>query len=323
MRRIAFVSAIFAVMTSSAAAQDVQDYPNRPVRFISATAPGGAVDVQGRMFAQKLTESAGRPFVIDYKPGAANRIGYLYVAKSPADGYTLLLVNPTFTYGHFLGGPAGYDPIKDFTPIAQLAKAPYVLVVNPAEPIASLREYLDRARANPGKLNAGTVGEGSFYHLAFAWLHSEAKVKVGLIPYKGGAPALVALLGGQLTASFGSPLSVLGHIKSGKLRAIAVTTAERSKILPDVPTIAEQGIASYDLSTWLGLVAPAKTPPQIISKLNSELAIAAKDPKIVATLESDGGTAVGGTTEQFRQLIATELTRWHRVIQDANITAGD
>src|SRR4051812_20076544 len=154
----------------------------------------------------------GRPFIIEYKPGGSNRIGYQYAAKSAPDGYSLLLVNPTFTFSPFLGGNAGYDPIRDFTPVSQVAKAPYVLVVNPALPFKSLREYLDYARANPGKLNVGTVGDGSFYHLAFAWLHGEAKVQVSYIPYKGGAPALVDVLGGQLSATLGSPLSTLGHI---------------------------------------------------------------------------------------------------------------
>jgi tripartite-type tricarboxylate transporter receptor subunit TctC len=307
------------VFSAFAVAQDTQDYPSKPVRLILATAPGGAIDVQTRLFAQKLTESMGRPFIIEYKPGGSNRIGYQYAARSAPDGYSLLMVNPTFTFSPFLGGNAGYDPVKDFTPVSQLAKAPYVLVVNPAMPFKSLREYLDYARANPGKLNVGTVGEGSFYHLAFAWLHGEAKVQVGYIPYKGGAPALVDVISGQLNATFGSPLSTLGHIKSGKVRAIAVTTAERSTILPDVPTIAEQGIAGYDLSTWLGVVAPARTPAPVVGRLNAELAKAAKDQKVVAVLEADGASPVGGSVEQFRQLINAEVGRWGKVIREAGI----
>lgn len=308
-----------ALGSTAAMAQDAQDYPSKPVRLILATAPGGAVDVQTRLFAQKLTESMGRPFVVEYKPGASNRIGYQYAAKSAPDGYSLLLVNPTFTFSPFLGGNAGYDPLKDFTAISQVAKAPYVLVVNPALPFRALRDYLDFARANPGKLNVGTVGDGSFYHLAFAWLHGEAKVQVSYIPYKGGAPALVDVIAGSLNATLGSPLSTLGHIKSGKVRAIAITTAERSRILPDVATVAEQGIAGYDLSTWLGFVAPAKTPAAIVSKLNGELARAAKDQKIVSVLEADGAYPVGGSVEQFNQLIASEVTRWGKVIREAGI----
>jgi len=265
----------------------------------------------------------GRPFVMDYKPGASNRIGYQYAAKSAPDGYTLLLVNPTFTFSPFLGGNAGYDPVRDFTPVSQVSKAPYVLMVNPGLAANTLREYLDLARASPGRLNVGTVGEGSFYHLAFAWLHGEAKVQVSYIPYKGGAPALLAVMSGQLSATLGSPLSTLAHIKSGKVRAIAVTTAERSKVLPDVATVAEQGIAGYDLSTWLGFVAPARTPAAIVNKLNGELARAAKDQKIVAVMEADGATPVGGTVEQFRQLITSEVARWGKVIREAGIAVRD
>jgi tripartite-type tricarboxylate transporter receptor subunit TctC len=169
-----------------AAAQDIQDYPSKPVRLILATAPGGGIDVQTRLFAQKLTESMSRPFVVEYKPGASNRIGYQFVARSAADGYTLLLVNPTFTFSPFLGGIAGYDPVKDFTPISQVSKAPYVLVVNPGLPFRSLRDYLDFARANPGKLNVGTAGDGSFFHLAFAWLHGRPKCKQATFPTRRG-----------------------------------------------------------------------------------------------------------------------------------------
>ncbi len=323
LSRAGFCAILLALCPMLAAAQDMQDYPSKPVRLILATAPGGAVDVQTRLFAQKLTDAMGRPFVIEYKPGASNRIGYQYAARSAPDGYSLLLVNPTFTFSPFLGGNAGYDPVRDFTPVSQVAKAPYVLVVNPGLPFKSLREYLDFARANPGKLNVGTVGDGSFYHLAFAWLHGEAKVQVSYIPYKGGAPALVDVLGGQLNATLGSPLSTLGHIKSGKVRAIAVTTAERSSILPDVATVAEQGVPGYDLSTWLGFVAPARTPAAIVNKLNTELARAARDQKIVAVLEADGATPVGGTVEQFRQLIVSEVARWGKVIKEAGIVVAD
>jgi len=314
---------VLALVPAVTAAQDAQDYPSKPVRFISATAPGGAVDVQARLFAQKLTESMGRSFVMDYKPGASNRIGYQYAARSAPDGYTVLLVNPTFTFSPFLGGNAGYDPVKDFTPVSQVSRAPYVLLVNPGLPVTNLRQYLDLARSQPGKFNVGTVGDGSFYHLAFAWLHGEAKVQVSYIPYKGGAPALLAVMGGQLSATLGSPLSTLGHIKAGKVRAIAVTTAERSKALPDVASVAEQGIAGYDLSTWLGFVAPARTPAAIVNKLNGELARAARDQKIVAVMEADGATPVGGTVEQFRQLINSEVARWGKVIREAGIAVNN
>jgi tripartite-type tricarboxylate transporter receptor subunit TctC len=321
-RSIAWACALY-LLAAGAAAQETQDYPSRPVKLILATAPGGAIDVQTRLFAQKLTDAMGRPFIIEYKPGGSNRIGYQYAAKSAPDGYSLLLVNPTFTFSPFLGGNAGYDPIRDFTPISQVAKGPYVLVVNPAQPFRSLRDYLDYARANPGKIDVGTVGDGSFYHLAFAWLHNETKVQVNYVPYKGGAPALLDVLGGQLSASLGSPLSTLGHIKSGKVRAIAVTTAERSSILPDVPTVAEQGVPGYDLSTWLGFVAPARTPAPIIARLNAELVKAAKDPKIVQVLETDGAYPVGTSIEQFRQVINTEVSRWGKVIKEAGIVLKD
>ena len=315
-------AALSIVFTASSAAhaQGAGDYPNKPVRVIVAQSPGGGTDIQARMFSTKLSENLSRQFLVENRVGAGNTIGFAFVAKAPPDGYTLGAITPSFTFSPALYKDLGYDPVKDFAPISNVTQAPYLLLVNPSLPIKSVKEWIAYARANPGKMNAGVGGAGSFTHLAMAWLADSAKVDVSYIPYKGTGPVLIDLMAGQLNTTFGNVLSTLPHVKSGKMRALATSMNKRSAVLPDLPTIAESGFPDYNLNTWHGWTAPAGTPSAIINKMSQELAKVVKSPQISEQLAADGGEPVGSTPEEFRKLIAAEVPRWRRVVTNAKIT---
>ena len=312
--------ALAALIATPVQAQDAGDYPARPVRVVVAQAPGGGTDIQARMFSTKLSENLGRQFLVDNRTGAGNTIGFSFVAKSAPDGYTLLAVTPSFTFSPALYKNLGYDPVKDFAPISNVTQAPYLLLVNPSLPVKSVKEWIAYAKANPGKMNAGVGGAGSFTHLAMAWLADSAKVEVAIIPYKGTGPVLIDLMAGQVNSTFGNVLSTLPHVKSGKMRALATSMNKRSAVLPDLPTIAESGFPDYNLNTWHGWAAPAGTPSGIITKMSVDLARVVKSPQIAEQLAADGGEPVGSTPEEFRQLIAAEVPRWRRVVANAKIT---
>lgn len=303
-----------------ACAQPVQEWPAKPVRVIVAQAPGGGTDIQARMFSTRLAENMGRQFLVENRTGAGNTIGFAYVAKAPADGYTLLAVTPSFTFSPALYRNLGYDPLKDFAPISNVTQAPYLLLVNPGLPIRSVKDWIAYARANPGSLNAGVGGAGSFTHLAVAWLADLARVDVAVIPYKGTGPVLVDVMAGQLGTTFGNVLSSLPHVKSGKLRALATSMNRRSAVLPDLPTIAESGFPDYNLNTWHGWSAPAGTPGPIINRMATELARMVRSPQVAEQLAADGGEPVGSSPEEFRKLIAAEVPRWRRVVENARIS---
>lgn len=298
-------------------AQGVADYPTRPVRVIVPTGPSGASDIQTRMFAQKLSESLKRSFVVENRAGGNGAIGYGLVAKSEPDGYTLLSVTPTLTFGRALNLEFP-DPFKAFAPIAIMAKSPFLLLVNPVIPVKSINELIALAKAKPGALDMG-VSSGSLNHLAAAYFISTANIKVAIIPYKGLGQAMVDAIAGQIPMFFGNPLSTLLHVKSGRLRALGISSAERSSVLPDLPTISESGLPGYDVTTWQGWAAPAGTPSGIISKLNAELAKATRSPDVAEKLEAGGGRAFYRTSEQFREVIALEVPRWNKVVKNSGI----
>ncbi len=300
-------------------AQGVTDYPTKPVRVILASAPGTAVDVVGRLVAGKLSENLKRQFVVDNRPGAGGTIGMGLAAKSAPDGYTLLSVAPVFTFGPALRPDLPYDPVKDFVPIALVAKAPYLLVVHPSLPVKSAKELIALAKSKPGALDVGVGSSGSFTHLATAYFAFTAKIKVTIIPYKGSGQVMVDAIAGQIHMFFGSVLIALSHVKSGRLRALAVSSAERSSVLPELPTLSESGVRGYDVTFWNGWVAPAGTPAAIVSKLSAELGKAVKSPDVAKNLAEDGGEPVGSTPEQFEQLIATEVPRWRKVVRDSGM----
>ena len=300
-------------------AQDAAaSYPAKPVRVIVAQGAGGSVDVQSRFFAAKLSERLGRSFIVDNRPGRS--IAWEIVARAVPDGYTLLAVVPDFTFAPALYSNLPADPIKDFAPISLTSRAPYLLTVNPALPAKSIQELVALAKAQPGKLNFGGGLSGSGTHLIAIWFLSQTGIKATYVPYKGGvAQATVDLLSGQIQAGF-STGSAISHIKSGKLRALGISTAQRSTLLPEIPTIAEQGVPGFDASTFHGVAATAGTPTAIINKLSIELGTIAKLPDIVEKLRADNSEPVGSTPAQFKQFIAAEIPRWRKLVRDSGIT---
>jgi tripartite-type tricarboxylate transporter receptor subunit TctC len=300
-----------------APAQDA--YPAKPVRVIVGLAPGGGTDIQTRLFAQKLSESFNRSFVVENRPGAGGTVAYAQVAKSPPDGYTLIGVTSGYTITPAVYTKLPYDPIKDFAPISLVAQAPFLLVVHPTLPVKSVKDLLALAKAQPGKLDCGSAGQGSSTHMAFELFRTAAGVKITHIPYKGTGPALVDAMAGQVHMLFGNVLSTLTYVKAGRLRALAVTTAARSKVLPELPTITESGLPGYENSTWHGWLAPAGTPPAILNRLNAELVKSAKAPDLLEKLAADGGEGVGSTPEQFSRHLVMEIARWRKVVKAAGV----
>lgn len=296
-----------------------ESYPARPVRVIVGLAPGGATDIQTRLFAQKLSESLGRPFVVENRTGAGGTVAYAHVAKSPPDGYTLLGVAGGYTITPFVYSKLLYDPVKDFAPISLVVQAPFLLLTHPSLPVKSVRDLLVLARAKPGALDCASAGHGTSTHMAFELFVAMSGVKITHVPYKGTGQSLVDAMSGQVHMLFGNVLSSLPHVKAGRLRALGVTTAKRSVVLPDLATIAESGVPGYENSTWHGWLAPAGTPPVILNRLNAELVRSTRSPDVVERLAPDGGEPVGSTPEQFSRHISEELARWSRLVKETGI----
>jgi len=289
------------------------------VRVVIGLAPGGGTDLQARLFAQKLSENLGRPFVVENRTGAGGTIAYAQVAKSPPDGYTLMGVTSGYTITPAVYSKLPYDPLNDFAPISLVAQAPFLLLAHPSLPVRTVGDLLVLARTKPAMLDCGSAGHGSSTHMAFELFRTLAGVNIAHIPYKGTGPALIDAMAGQVHMLFGNVLSSMTHVKSGKLRALAVTTAKRSMVLPDLPTVSESGVPGYQNSTWFGLLAPAGTPAAVLSKLNAELVKTTQSPDIVERLAPDGGEPVGSTPEQFGRHLALEIARWRKVVKDAGM----
>ena len=297
----------------------VEVYPVRPVRVVVGLAPGGGTDIQARLFAQKLTENLGRTFLVDNRTGAGGTVAYTSVAKAASDGYTLLAVASGYAITPAVYSKLPYDPIRDFAPISLVVEAPMLLLVHPSLPVRSQKELLTLMRAKPGALDFASAGYGSSTHMALALFTHLGKLKVTHVPYKGTGPALIDSVAGQVHGLFANILSGLPYVKSGRLRAMAVSSAQRSTVLPELPTIAESGVSGYVTTTWHGWLAPAGTSTGIISKLHTELTRAARSPDVAERLATDGGVAVGGPPEIFQQFITAEIARWRKVVQSAGI----
>ena len=313
------IAALAGVLTfSGAAAADA--YPGKPVRIVVPFAAGGAIDIIVRAGAQQLSKELGQQMLIDNRPGAGGNIGADMVAKSAADGYTLLAgtsathgVNPT------LYAKLPYDARRDFVPIAHIAGVPNVLVVTPASGIRSLDDLVRQARANPGKLSYGSAGSGTSLHLAGELFRSEARVDLLHVPYKGAAPATTDLLGGQITMMFNTVPVALPLIRSGKLTALAVTARQRHFALPDVPTFAEKGYTSVESSTWVGLFAPAGTPREIVDKVAQALERALRDKSVVDLLRQQGAEPQFMGADAFARYVESEIARWGSIVRAAGI----
>jgi tripartite-type tricarboxylate transporter receptor subunit TctC len=310
---------LLAASMSAIAADASSSYPVKPVRVLVGLAPGGAVDIQARWFAQKLGAELGRQFVIDNRAGAGGLVAYQATTSANADGYTLLVVAPGLTIAPALDRPA-IDPLKDLAPISLLTKAPFVIVVAPSLPPKNLPELIAYAKAKPKEFVMAASGRTAI-HLGAVWLSYATKSNMTIITYKGANPALIDVLAGQAHATFVNVLSAVPHVKAGRLRAIAVTSLERTTSMPDVATVSESGIPDYDVTTWNGWAAPRGTPPTIVRRLNEALVRAAAAPDISQRLAEDGGTAVGSTPDAFRRHIADEIARWKTLVQVSGMRA--
>ena len=296
------------------------DWPNKPIRWVVPFPPGGAMDAIARILGEKAAKTLGQPFVIENKPGAGGNIGTDAVAKSPADGYTIMIVSIGMATNKPLYQKLTYDPVKDFAPVSLLAVVPNVLVTNSTQPnVKTVADVIAAARKDPGKLSYASAGNGTSIHLAGEMFTSLAKIDMLHVPYKGSGPAVSDLLGGQVNYMFDSITSARNHIQSGKLRALAVTTAKRSKSLPNVPTMAEAGVAGYDVSPWFAVFAPAGTPAPIIAKLNKVLTDTMKQPEVIERLDAIGAEAVGSTPEALASHLARESAMWTKLITERGI----
>jgi tripartite-type tricarboxylate transporter receptor subunit TctC len=317
MRSVRFLGLALTLVCGLVWAQ--ADYPARPVRVIVPSPPGGGTDILARVLAQHFSKALGQPFVVENKPGAGNMIGIESVARSPGDGYTLLVTASTLALNSVLYKKVPYDPVRDFAPITLAATAPNVLVVNPALPAKSLAEFVALAKAKPGALSYGTPGIGTSPHLSMELLKSMAGIDLQHVPYRGTAAAVTDVIGGQIAATFANALTAKPHVDSGRVRALAVSGPSRVEAFPTVPTVAEAGVPGYEAMQWYGMVAPAGTPPQIIARLHAEAAKALQSSEMKEKLALDGAQPVGSTPAEFAALIRRELDKWTRVVRAAGI----
>lgn len=296
------------------------DWPNKPIRWVVPFPPGGAMDAIARTLGERAGKTLGQPFVIENRPGAGGNIGADLVAKSPADGYTLMITSIGMATNKPLYGKLSYDPIKDFAPVSLLAVVPNVLVVNASQSkLRSVDELITAARQSPGKITYGSAGNGTSIHLAGEVFSSMTQLDLVHVPYKGSSPALTDLLGGQIDLMFDSITSARPHLQSGKLRALAVTTAKRSAALPQVPTLAEAGVPDYEVSPWFAAFVPAGTPKPVLNKLQAALVSALKQPEVQARFEAIGAEAVGSSPDELAVHLARESTRWTQLITQRGI----
>ena len=319
MHRIVAAVAVVALAFASAPAQ-AQDYPNKPIHFIVPAAAGGPTDVTTRLLAQKMSALLGQTVVVEARPGAGGNIGADVVARAAPDGYTILMAPiGTHAINQTLYKKLPFDPIKDFTPISQVVQYPLLLVVNPDVPVKSVKELIDYAKANPGKLNRASGGSGTSMHLSGELFVHQAQLDMPHVPYKGSAPALTDVIGNHVQVMFDSMITALPLVKSGKLRALAVTGAQRSPVVPDVPTVAEAGLPGYSATGWIGVVGPANMPPEIANKLQAAIAKALADPDLRRTLIEQAAEPVGSTPAEFAKFIDAETAKWAIAVRGANL----
>ena len=302
-----------AALSAWAGVAAAQPYPSKSIRMIIPAPPGGGVDTVGRTIAQKLSEAVGQPVVADNRAGAATMIGSELTAKAPPDGYTVLMVTNSHTINAALIKNLRYDPIKDFSPVTQVAAAPLLLLVHPSVPAATLKELLALARRRPGQLYYASAGSGSITHLAGALFASMANINLAHVPYKGGMPGLMDVVGGHVQIMFNNLISTASLVSGGRLRLLAVTGAKRLSALPQVPTIAESGVPGYETGSWYGVIVPAQTPSDVVATLHREVVKIVRTPEIKEKFAMEGSDAVGSTPQEFAELMKNEIQKWAKL----------
>lgn len=317
---------IAALMTISSSATFAQpaaktSYPAKPVRMVVAYPPGGPTDILARAVAQKFTVSLGQQIVVDNRPGVAGLVGTELAAKSPPDGYTLLAVPATHAVNPSIYARMPYDTLRDFTHVALLAEAAFILVAHPSLPVKNVKELAALARSRPGQLNYGATSLSGLPNLAGELFNQMNNVKLVGIPYKGGAPATVDVVAGHIQLMFNSILTAMPHVRSGRLRALGVTSRKRTSAAPEVPTIAEQGMPGFEVSGWYGVIAPAGLPADIVTRLNAEANRAMSDPAVIKRLAGDGVDAATATPDEFAARVKSEIEKWGKVVKAAGIKA--
>ncbi|WP_312529351.1 tripartite tricarboxylate transporter substrate binding protein [Comamonas sp.] len=305
------------------AAFAAEAFPNKPITMVVPFVAGGTTDILARIVGQSLGEELGQPVIIDNRAGAGGNIGGQFAARAPADGYTIFMGTVgTHAINEWLYKKMPFSPNKDFAPLTRVANVPNLLVANPAQPFKNVKELISYAQAHPGQVNFGSSGSGSSIHLSGELFKMMAKVDMIHIPYKGSAPAVTDLLGNQIAIMFDNMPSAIQHVRSGKLRPLAVTTAKRSPELPDVPTVAEAGVPGYEATSWFGLFAPTKTPADVQAKLHAAIIKVLQKPDVIKKIGDQGGEVVTESQEEFGKFIAAENEKWKQVVKTSGATAG-
>jgi tripartite-type tricarboxylate transporter receptor subunit TctC len=317
MRKLIFLFLLTVLQAASA-----QTYPNRPVKIVIGFTPGGGVDINARLLANRLGDLLGQPVIVENKPGAGTNIGAEYVAKAAPDGYTLFFNSPAMAINMSLYKNPGYDVLKDFAPVSVFSDSTNILVVPASLPVKSAKELVALARDKPGTLNFSSAGSGSTQHLAGELFKLRTGTQMVHVPYRGSAPSIAALLSAEVQLSFVNPLAIGSHVKTGRLRALGVAGPRRAPLLPDVPTLKEAGVEGVEVPLWFGLLAPTGTPREIIATLAAGVQRAARDPDMRKRLEEQGGEPVGSTPEEFAALLREEVAKWAEVVKVSGAKAN-
>ena len=315
---VAVLIAVAAQLTGVAYAQP---FPSKPVRIVVPFPPGGAADITSRVLAEHMAKGLGQSVLVENRPGGSTIIGTEIVARSPADGHTLLVVFPSFIINPALRQAMSFDPLKDFKAVGQTMSVPMAIAVHPSVPAKSLQELIALARARPGEISYGTPGVGTTHHVMGEMLKLAAKINIVHAPFQGGAPALTAVTGGHIQMIYGNATEIAPSVKSGKIRAIVVTSAERADVLPDVPTMREAGFPELEATNWSGMVVPSATPPSTIARLNAELVRALRDADIQGKFRSYGMSPAPGTPDEFGAFLQSEAARYAKAVREAGVKA--
>lgn len=318
--RFLLTTLIILFVAGSAVAQ-TRDFPQRPIRIVVPVPPGGSVDTVARLIASKMSESLGQGVVIDNRGGASTNIGMELVARAPGDGYTLLANTIPFVANPSLFPKLPFDPEKDFAPVSLVVNGPSIIVAHPSVPVRNVKELVALAKARPGVIKYSSSGAGTLTHLGAELFKYLTRSDIVHVPYKGGGPALTAVMSGECDVSFQTPLAAAGQIAAGRLRALAVTGRVRLALLPDVATVAESGVPNYEFQSWVGILAPASTPPAVVKVLNDHIVKAARTPDVSERFTREGSEVIASTPEYFRKLIASDIALWGKVIREMGLKA--